>query len=40
MKKDFDSWNDIKKNLDGKAKDMLFKEREVWWCNLGLNIGD
>jgi mRNA interferase MazF len=40
MQKDFDKWNEQKKELDKKQKDMLFKEREIWWCNLGLNIGD
>lgn len=38
--KDFDTWNDFKKSLDNDNKDLpLFKERDVWWCSIGLNIG-
>lgn len=40
MNKNFDGWNEIKKNLDSSSKKLLFKEREIWWCNLGLNVGD
>lgn len=39
MHKDFNSWNDLKKNLDATDKIIFFKEREIWWCSLGLNIG-
>jgi len=41
MQKDFDKWNDLKKNinLSKKDKNFFYKEREVWWCSLGLNIG-
>ncbi len=39
--KDFDKWNELKKKLhiSEKAKDFYFREREIWWCSLGLNIG-
>ncbi len=40
MKKDFDCWNDIKKKLDESKKTLFFKERDVWWCSIGLNVGD
>ena len=40
MKKDFDNWNKLKKDLDLKEKLPTFKQREIWWCHIGLNIGD
>jgi len=39
MVKDFDRWNEVKKELDIFDKDILFNEREIWLCHLGLNIG-
>ncbi len=41
MKKEFDTWNIVKKKIDEKIidKEFFFHEREVWWCSLGLNIG-
>jgi mRNA interferase MazF len=40
-KKDFDSWNEKKKNIDQKeiSERVFFNEREIWWGFLGLNIG-
>ncbi|PIR37355.1 MAG: hypothetical protein COV35_09685 [Alphaproteobacteria bacterium CG11_big_fil_rev_8_21_14_0_20_39_49] len=40
MKKDFDGWNEAKKNLQENTHYPLFKERDVWWCRLGVNLGD
>ncbi len=41
MYKDFNRWNEIKKEMDAKdLKVLYFREREVWWCSLGINIGD
>ena len=39
--KDFDKWNELKKKLhiSEKAKDFYFREREIWWCSIGVNIG-
>ena len=39
MQKDFDNWNKIKKDLDTKHKEVFFKEGEIWWIYMGLNIG-
>ncbi len=39
MNKDFDNWNNIKKSIDLKNRKILFKEMEIWWCSVGLNIG-
>mgnify|MGYP001616502825 FL=1 len=38
-KKDFDRWNTIKKTLDATEIFTPFKEGEVWWASLGVNIG-
>ena len=40
MQKDFDNWNNLKKKLDQREKFPSFKEREIWWINLGLNVGN
>jgi mRNA interferase MazF len=37
--KDFDKWNEIKKSLHKREGEILFHEREIWWCALGVNIG-
>lgn len=43
MKKDYDKWFPQKKLLDlevGKGEKLRsFKECEVWWCQIGANIG-
>jgi mRNA-degrading endonuclease toxin of MazEF toxin-antitoxin module len=39
MKKDFDSWNNKKKEIDDGGKNKLYHTRELWWCSLGVNIG-
>lgn len=39
MKKDFDKWNEKKKELHSRAEAPFFHEREIWWCSLGVNIG-
>ncbi len=40
-KKDFDTWNKKKKEIDSKnvSNDHFVNEREIWWGSLGLNIG-
>jgi len=39
MEKDFDKWNENKKQIHLVGESKLYHEREVWWCNLGVNIG-
>lgn len=41
MKKDFDTWNARKKAINAKVIDdtLFFKEGEVWWVHLGVNVG-
>ncbi len=40
MQKNFDSWMDIKKQSQQNNLRLPFKERDVWWCKLGANIGE
>jgi mRNA interferase MazF len=37
--KDFDKWNNKKKEIDFAVKSTPFHEREVWWCTMGVNVG-
>jgi mRNA interferase MazF len=37
--KDFESWNKEKQKLEKKERKLYIKEREVWWCSLGINLG-
>lgn len=39
MHKDFDAWNESKKQLDGLDRVPEFNERELWWCSFGYNVG-
>ena len=36
---DYDRWNEKKQKLNIQKREILFKEGEIWWCSLGLNIG-
>ena len=38
--KDFDTWNIQKKKIHQSEFSGFIHEREIWWCSLGLNIGD
>lgn len=39
--KDFNMWNEVKKMTHRKIIpiDFFFREREIWWCSLGTNVG-
>ncbi len=39
MEKNFDEWNDMKKELNDFEVHDYIHERQVWWCALGVNIG-
>jgi mRNA interferase MazF len=40
MQKDFDTWNNQKKLVnDFDSSSIYFKEREIWWCHFGANVG-
>ena len=40
MEKDFTTWHKTKDNLQKNAGTSSFREREIWWCGIGINIGD
>ncbi len=39
MIKDFENWNKLKQKLESRKNIPTFKEREIWWCSIGVNIG-
>jgi mRNA interferase MazF len=39
MTKDFDGWNEQKKLINARTEATFYHEREVRWCQLGLNVG-
>ena len=40
MKKNFSKWNEVKEKVDTlDASNHYFKERDIWWCYYGANIG-
>jgi len=38
--KNFEEWNEIKIETDGKKSVIKIKEGEIRWCRIGINIGD
>ena len=38
MKKDFDKWNKFKKELEEKQNNILFKEWDIWWTSIWVNL--
>lgn len=39
MSDNFDKWNIRKRQLHRCSAIVLFHERELWWCSVGINIG-
>ena len=39
MPKEFDLWTDLKKHVHARVHTPLYHDREIWWANLGLNVG-
>jgi len=39
MQKDFDNWNETKKNIQNIETLPDFHMREIWFCSIGRNIG-
>ncbi len=37
--KDFDKWNIEKKKTNSINKPIYFKEGDIWWAKIGVNIG-
>lgn len=40
MAKDFTNWHLLKTNIEDNKGVILFREQEIWWSSIGLNIGD
>ena len=40
MVKDFDRWNKAKKRIDDDARRPFYHVREIWWCAVGVNVGN
>ncbi|WP_375493332.1 type II toxin-antitoxin system PemK/MazF family toxin [uncultured Nostoc sp.] len=40
--KDFEGWGKLKSNIDkfDRTNTPTINEREIWWCSIGVNIGD
>lgn len=38
-RKDFDTWNEVKKNIDILEINKNFSDREVWFIKMGINVG-
>ena len=38
MEKDFDTWNEQKKILENKKQTVLYKEGDIWWTSIGINV--
>lgn len=40
-KKDFEKWNVLKQTINSHNGNLLrIKEGEIWWCAIGVNIGN
>jgi len=39
MKKDFQKWHKKKNHIENERPRVFFKEREIWLCYLGENVG-
>jgi len=37
--KDFDEWNEVKKNIEHSNHNWIIKPREIYWVRIGQNIG-
>ncbi len=38
--KDFGKWHELKGYIEENNGPLMFAEREIWWCSIGLNLGD
>ncbi|MEK7501101.1 MAG: type II toxin-antitoxin system PemK/MazF family toxin [Patescibacteria group bacterium] len=36
----FQEWFRVKVNLWKKDSRVVFKQRDIWWCSLGVNLGE
>lgn len=40
MQKDFNGWTIKKRVLDAETRIPFINERDVFWCSIGINVGD
>src|SRR5262249_25693949 len=40
MKKNFDGWNEHKKQIHDSGERPFYHAREIWWCSVGVNVGN
>lgn len=40
MQKDFDDWNKEKRKIHETGERPFYHSREIWWCSVGVNIGN
>lgn len=40
MQKDFEQWSEEKKKLHKDAPRPFYHPREIWWCAVGVNVGN
>jgi mRNA interferase MazF len=38
-KKDHDGWDKFSRKLEDSTGASFFKEREIWWVSIGINVG-
>ena len=38
--KDFLTWAKLKTSINQEIDRPIFKEREIWWVSIGVNVGD
>jgi len=39
MEQYFNQWHKVKKRINRSKQLPTFKEREIWWCSIGQNVG-
>lgn len=37
--KDFAQWHAVKRRINSRLTVLPYKEREIWWCSVGVNVG-
>ena len=37
--KNFQKWHHLKSDLHKENRVVYFREKQIWWCSLGVNIG-
>lgn len=37
--KDYKNWHNLKIDIENNGQEKKFRDREIWWCSLGENIG-